>query len=105
MSNDEYRAEQQEARQHGLRARQETREARANEALVQQAYDEKLSQILADLEYRVRECEGWIRLANEETRQFWLTMRGRGVPDRPAERDAYRRLADDIRTLTSEASA
>lgn len=29
MSNDEYRAEQQEARQHGLRARQETRRHRA----------------------------------------------------------------------------
>lgn len=106
MSNSEYREAQQQAREHGLKARQETREERANEKLVQQAYDEKLAQILADLDYRIKEYEGWIQIANDETRQFWLTMRGRGVPDRPAERDAYRRLADDIRGISSrEASA
>lgn len=40
MSNDEYRAEQAERRQHGLKARQETRLARIDVALIRDALKE-----------------------------------------------------------------
>lgn len=39
MTNDEYRAEQAERRQHGLKARQETRLSRADLTIVRQAIE------------------------------------------------------------------
>jgi hypothetical protein len=70
---------------------------KTNEQLVAAAYDEAKERILQDLQSRIHERDRWIRDADEDTKAFWLRVRERGIPDRAAERDAYQRLAEQIR--------
>ena len=74
----------------------------ADEALVNVAYTEMRERLVADLEYRIRERDAWIKGAPEGDKRIWLKMREKGIPDRAAERDAYRRLADEIRGISQE---
>ena len=70
-----------------------------DEQLVNVAYEEAKEEFLMRLESRIAERDRWIAEATDETRAFWQTMRKRGVPDRIAERDAFRLLADRIAAI------
>ena len=70
--------------------------------LVNAAYAQMRERIVADLEYRVRERDTWIRDAPEGDKVIYQRMREKGIPDPAAERDAYQRLADEIRAIGSE---
>ena len=98
---DTFRAEQQERRQFGKAKQHEKRLENANDRLVQVAYESARDEIIAKLAASVRERDSWIAVANDETREFWAKLRARGIPDRPAERDAYYRLLDEIREIGS----
>lgn len=98
-ANGEYREPMGEAREAGLVKRNQQRLERANDKLVDRAYAEMRLRILADLDYQIQQRRQWIRYADDETEEFWLRMRGQGVPDRRAELDAYQRLHTEIRAI------
>lgn len=72
------------------------------EHLVAVAYEALRARVIKNLQGEMRDLERIIDNADESTKSFWSRVRAKGIPDRPAERDAYQMLRDQILDLTKD---